>query len=81
MAYTQGEYVAALAGSRFTNMAAGARLRYALSRRWALTAQYFRYTYDFTNSPGVPFLIGVPERFARHSLSGGVLVFLPISSR
>ena len=44
-------------------------------------AQYFRYSYDFTNSPGVPFLIGVPERFARHSLRGGVSVFLPISSR
>ncbi|HVG83706.1 MAG TPA: hypothetical protein VM820_04280 [Vicinamibacterales bacterium] len=81
VAHTQGEYVATLGGSLFTNTAAGARLRYALTRRWALTGQYFRYSYDFTNSPGVPFLIGVPERFARHSLSGGVLVFLPISSR
>ncbi len=81
VAHIQGEYVATLGGSRFTNTVAGARLRYALTRRWALTGQYFRYRYDFTNSPGVPFLIGVPERFARHNLSGGVLVFLPISSR
>jgi hypothetical protein len=81
VAHVQGEYVATQGGSQLTNTVASARLRYALTRRWALTGQYFRYSYDFTNSPGVPFLFGVPQRLTRHRFSGGVLVFLPITSR
>jgi hypothetical protein len=79
--HTEGESLLAIAGQQFTTTTGGARLRFALSRRWALTAEYFRYLYDFTQSPGRPFLFGVPERFARHSIRGGVLVFLPIGPR
>jgi hypothetical protein len=81
LAHTEGENILTLAGRPFTTTAAGARFRYALSRNWALTAEYFRYSYDFTSSPGFPTLIGVPERFKRNSLRGGVSMFLPIIPR
>jgi hypothetical protein len=77
-ARTEGESVLAIVGPPFTATAAGARFRFALSRNWALTAEYFRYSYDFTNAPGFPALIGVPERFRRNSLRGGVSIFQPI---
>lgn len=80
-AHTEGESVLTIAGPPFTTTAAGARLRFALSRNWALTAEYFRYSYDFTNAPGFPTLIGVPERFRRNGLRGGVSIFLPIIPR
>jgi hypothetical protein len=78
---TDGEPVLAVTGQGFSTTTAGGRLRYALSRRWALTGEYFHYTYDFTNSPNYPFLIGVPQRFARNSIRGGVSVFWPILPR
>jgi hypothetical protein len=81
VAHTEAASVLAVAGRRFTTTTAGARLRYALSRNWALEGQYFHYSYDFTESPGVPILFAVPERFSRHSMRGGVSVFLPISPR
>jgi len=81
MAYTNGQSVLAISGQQFVTSTAGARIRHALSRHWALTAQYFYYSYDFTNAPGLPTLIAVPERFSRNSLRGGVSVFLPISRR
>lgn len=80
-AHTEGESVLTIAGPPFTTTGAGARLRFALSRKWALIAEYFRYSYDFTNAPGFPTLIGVPERFRRNGLRGGVSVFLPIIPR
>ncbi len=81
VAHTQGQSVLTLAGREFVTSAAGASLRHALSRNWALTAQYFYYAYDFTNAPGLPALIAVPDKFARNSLRGGVSVFLPLSRR
>ena len=81
VAHTEGQSVLTLAGREFVTSAAGATLRHALSRNWALTAQYFYYSYDFTNAPGLPALIAVPQRFSRNSLRGGVSVFLPISRR
>jgi hypothetical protein len=44
-------------------------------------AEYFRYSYDFTTAPDFPFVIGVPAQFARNSIRGGVLVFLPLLRR
>ena len=41
VAYTEGQSVLTLAGRKFVTSAAGASLRHALSRNWALTAQYF----------------------------------------
>ena len=81
LAHTEGEGVLTLLEPPFKTTAASARLRYTLSRNWALTAEYLRYSYDFTESPGFPTLIGVPERFTRHSLRGGVSMFLPIRAR
>jgi hypothetical protein len=81
VAYTEGESLLAIAGRRFSMALGGARLRFALSRNWALTGEYFRYSYDFTNAPDFPTLIGVTERFTRNSIRGGVLVFLPLSPR
>ena len=80
-AYTNGESLLAIGGREFSMTNGGARFRYALSRNWALTAEYFRYAYDFTNAPAFPELIGVDEKFTRNSIRGGVLVFLPISPR
>ena len=81
MAYTDGQSVLAITGREFVTSTAGARIRHALSRNWALTAQYFYYSYDFTNAPGLPALIAVPERFSRNSVRAGVSVFVPISRR
>jgi hypothetical protein len=81
LAHTEGQSVLALSGRNFVTTTTGASIRHALSRNWALTGQYFYYSYDFTNAPGLPILIAVPERFSRNSLRGGVSVFLPISRR
>ncbi|HTM31487.1 MAG TPA: hypothetical protein VL263_09285 [Vicinamibacterales bacterium] len=76
---TDGEPIVVAPNSQgFTTSTYGGRLRYALSRNWALTGEYFRYKYDFTNSPPYPFLIGVPQKFARNSIRGGVVVFFPL---
>jgi len=81
LAHTEGESLLTIVGRRFTTTTAGARVRYALSRNWAIMAQYFYYSYDFTNAPGLPSAIAVPERFSRNSLRAGVSVFLPITPR
>ena len=79
--HTQGQSVLTIGGRDFVTSTAGARIRHALSRNWALTGQYFYYSYDFTDAPGLPTIIAVPERFSRNSLRGGVSVFLPLSRR
>ena len=81
LAYSEGQTLLAVAGQSFNTSTGGARFRFALSRNWALMAEYFRYSYDFTTAPNFPFVIGVPERFSRNSIRGGVLVFLPILPR
>jgi hypothetical protein len=81
VARTEGQSVLAIAGQQFVIRTAGAQVRHALSRNWALTAQYFYFSFDFTDAPGLPTVIGVPTRFARNSLRAGVSVFLPISRR
>jgi len=81
VAHTDGQSLLTIAGGRFVTTVAGASVRHALSRHWALTGQYFYYSYDFTEAPGFPALIAVPERFSRNSLRGGVSVFLPIRPR
>lgn len=81
LAHTEGQTLLSLASQRFDTTTGGARFRFALSRNWALTTEYFRYAYDFTNAPDFPFVPGVPERFARNSIRGGVLVFLPLVQR
>ena len=75
---TDGEPIVAVTSQGFSTTTYGGRVRYALSRNWALTGEYFRYKYDFINSPPYPFLIGVPQRFARNSIRGGVVVFFPL---
>ena len=81
LAHTEGQTLLAVAGQSFNTSTGGARFRFALSRNWALMAEYFRYSYDFTTAPDFPFVIGVPEQFARNSIRGGVLVFLPLLRR
>jgi hypothetical protein len=81
VARSEGKSILALAGGQFVTRTASASIRHALSRNWALTGQYFYYSYDFTNAPGLPTLIAVPEQFSRNSLRGGVTVFLPLSRR
>jgi hypothetical protein len=78
---TEGQSVLTIAGQQFVTRTAGAQIRHALSRNWALTAQYFYFSFDFTDAPGLPTAIGVPTQFARNSLRGGVSVFLPLSRR
>jgi hypothetical protein len=81
VSHTEGEPVLAVSGQGFTTSTAGGRVRYALSRRWAVVGEYFRYKYDFNNSPDYPFLTGVPQRFARSSVRFGVVAFWPIVPR
>jgi len=76
--HTDGDPIAAIGDQGFTTATYGGRVRYALSRNWALTGEYFRYKYDFTNAPPFPFLFGVPQKFARNSIRGGVSVFFPL---
>jgi hypothetical protein len=81
VAHAQADRVLGVEGRRFITTSAGASFRYALSRTWAVEGRYFHYSYDFTESPGIPILLAVPERFSRHSVRGGVSVFVPISPR
>jgi hypothetical protein len=78
VSYTAGEPVLSGTAQGFTTGTAGGRVRFAVARRVALTAEIFRYRYDFTDSPNFPFLTGVPLRFARNSIRGGVVITLPI---
>jgi hypothetical protein len=78
LAYTRGEPSLADTGERFSTGTGGARVRFALSRNWALTAEYFRYFYDYTNTPGLALLTGIPQDFTRNSIRGGLAVWFPV---
>jgi hypothetical protein len=77
-AYTRGEPSLVDTAQRFTTNTAGARVRFALSRNWALTAEYFHYSYDYTDTPALALLSGIPQSFTRNSLRGGLAVWLPL---
>lgn len=70
---------ALLTTSTFTTYTADARLRYALTRSWALYTEYFYYFYDFS---GTTLLApGLPERLKRNAVRGGLTLWLPILKR
>jgi hypothetical protein len=81
VAHTRGRSILTIAEPRFITTSAGARFRVALSRQWALSAEYLRYHYDFSNQPLLPAVLGVPNVFRRNSIRGGVSMYLPVSAR
>ncbi|MCC7126229.1 MAG: hypothetical protein IT178_15380 [Acidobacteria bacterium] len=75
--HTTGRPSLAGADQRFWTTGANGRLRFALSRSWALSAEYMYFAYNFRDAPGLPSLIGVPQQFKRHSVRAGIVTSLP----
>jgi hypothetical protein len=61
--------------SSFKNYAANARLRYGLTRRWALFGEYFYYRYEY--QPGA-LPVTIPSRTNRNGARAGVSAWLPM---
>jgi hypothetical protein len=79
-AYSTGE--AALTGiaSQFTTYTGDARLRYAVTRMWAVYAEYLFYYYDFNKGL---FLLpaSLPPGLTRNGLRTGVMLWIPMRHR
>lgn len=75
--YSNGE--PSLVGSviAFSTTTADARLRVALSTRWAFTAEYLFYHYDFSQVL-TTFVSGLDPRVKRNVVRGGINLWLPV---
>lgn len=74
--YSNGE--PSLVGSvvTFSTASANAQLRYALNSRWAVTAEYLFYQYDF--SKVLPLAAGLDPKVKRNTLRAGINLWLPV---
>lgn len=79
VAYSNGE--PSLVGSliTFSTTTANARLRVALSPRWAFTTEYIFYHYDFSRV--LPLSIGLDPRVRRNTLRAGIDLWMPFRGR
>ncbi len=76
VSYSSGEPTLAITGQNFTTYTGNARLRVALGQRWAATAEYVYYFYDFSKTPLL--VPGLPPRFNRNLLRVGLSLWAPI---
>jgi hypothetical protein len=78
-AYSSGE--AGLTGtpSQFTTYTGDARLRYAVTRMWAVYAEYLFYYYDFNEGLLLP--AGLPPGLTRNGVRAGVTLWIPVRHR
>jgi hypothetical protein len=60
----------------FSTTSLNARVRVALSSRWALTSEYLFYRYDFSKIPDL--LPGLDPRVKRNSVRAGLSLWLPV---
>ncbi len=76
LGYSNGEPSLVGSVTTFSTTTANARMRVALSARWAITAEYFFYRYDF--SKVLPLSVGLDPRVKRNTLRGGLNLWLPV---
>jgi hypothetical protein len=76
MGYSNGEPSLVGADTSFSTTTVNARLRFALSSRWALATEYMFYHYDFTRV--LQLAPGINPRVKRNSVRGGLTLWLPI---
>lgn len=76
LGYSNGE--PSLVGSvvTFSTTTANARLRVALNPRWAFSAEYLFYHYDF--SKVLPLAAGLDPQVKRNTLRAGITLWLPV---
>jgi hypothetical protein len=75
-AHSNGEPTLVGAVTSFSTTTANARVRFALSARWAVAAEYLFYFYDFSKT--LQLAPGINPRFKRNSVRGGLTLWLPI---
>lgn len=75
--YTNGE--PSLVGSfvNFSTTTANARVRVALTPRWAFISEYVFYYYDFSRV--LPLAAGLDPRVKRNTLRAGITLWLPVT--
>lgn len=77
LSYSNGE--PSLVGSvvTFSTVTANARVRVALTRRWAFISEYFFYHYDF--SKVLPLAAGLDPKVKRNTIRAGITFWLPVN--
>ncbi|NOT25662.1 MAG: hypothetical protein HOP16_06115 [Acidobacteria bacterium] len=75
LSYSSGEPSLVGAITTFSTTSVNARVRFALSSRWAVTSEYLFYHYDFSKIPDL--LPGLNPRVQRNSVRAGVSLWLP----
>jgi hypothetical protein len=73
--YSSGASAQYQASQRFDTYGTEVRIRYALTRSWALYGQYIYYFYDFHRDMPLP--SGVPSGLERNGLRAGVTLWVP----
>ncbi|MEP7118853.1 MAG: hypothetical protein ABI880_14785, partial [Acidobacteriota bacterium] len=76
LGYSNGEPTLVGAVQSFSTATADARLRVALNARWAATAQYVFYHYDFSDV--LDLAVGLSPTVKRNTLRVGVSVWWPV---
>ncbi len=76
VAYSNGEPSLVGATVNFTTATANARLRVALTPRWAFTSEYFFYHYDFSRV--IALAPGIEPRFKRNTFRAGLTFWTPV---
>ena len=76
--YSTGQSTSVVNASTFDTYTASVRVRHALTRAWAVYAQYLYYFYDFGRAQ-VP--IGVPSSMERNGVRVGITVWVPVIRR
>ena len=76
LGYSNGEPTLVGAVKTFSTATADARLRVALNARWAATAQYVFYHYDFSDV--LDLAVGLSPTVKRNTLRVGVSVWWPV---
>ena len=73
--YSSGASALNRASQRFDTYGTEFRIRYALSRSWAVYGQYLYYFYDFQQ--GTPLPPGMPPGLERNGLRAGLTLWVP----
>jgi hypothetical protein len=77
LAYSNGEpSLVGIALPTFSTTTATARVRVALSSRWAFTSEYLFYSYDFSQIPRL--VPGLSPLAKRNSVRAGLALWLPL---
>jgi len=79
LGYASGESILSSQALVFDTYTSSVRIRYAVSRTFALFGEYFRYYYDFKN--GVLLPPGMPPGLDRKGVRAGLSLWVPVVRR